>query len=136
MAAQRIVPVVGAAIVRGREVLAARRGPTMASPGLWEFPGGKIESAETPEAALAREILEELGVVITIDRWLARGTADLDNDARVVLDVFAAHLRSEVLRPIEHDRLLWLDASQLETVPWTRADLPVLPALRDYLRQT
>lgn len=62
----RRIRVVGAVIVSGGEVLAAQRGASMSLPGLWEFPGGKVEAGEAPQAALRREIREELSVDIRV----------------------------------------------------------------------
>ena len=62
--------VVGAAIVDAGRVLAARRTRPLAAAGRWEFPGGKVEPGETPEAALVREVAEELGCTIAVEGWL------------------------------------------------------------------
>ena len=70
MGASHRSAVVGAAIVRDGRVLAARRTSPPESAGRWEFPGGKVEPGETPEAALVREIGEELGCTIVVDAWL------------------------------------------------------------------
>ena len=59
------INVVGAVIVRDGEVLCAQRGPNGALGGMWEFPGGKIESGETPEQAVIRELQEEVGIEAT-----------------------------------------------------------------------
>ena len=61
---------VGAAIVRDGRVLAARRTAPASAAGRWEFPGGKVEPGETEAESLVREIDEELGVRITVERWL------------------------------------------------------------------
>jgi len=63
-------PVVGAAIIRDGRVLAARRTSPAAAAGRWEFPGGKVEPGETREAALVREVAEELGCRVEVTRWL------------------------------------------------------------------
>ena len=63
--------VVGAAIVRHGCVLAARRTAPVAAAGRWEFPGGKVEPGETAEAALVRELDEELGCAVEVTGWLA-----------------------------------------------------------------
>ena len=75
MTDQPRVPVVGAAIVRDGRVLAARRTTPAAAAGRWEFPGGKVEPGETPDAALVREVAEELGCTDRGDRVAAGGGA-------------------------------------------------------------
>ena len=70
--------VVGAAIARGKKCLVTQRGPGMSLAGKWEFPGGKVESNESPRAALAREIVEELGLRISVGELLGTGTADVE----------------------------------------------------------
>ena len=62
---RKIINVVGAAIVTNGTVLCAQRGPGKSLAGYWEFPGGKIESGETPEQALIRELQEEVGITVT-----------------------------------------------------------------------
>ena len=64
--------VVGAAVVRDGRVLACRRTAPPAAAGRWEFPGGKVEPGESPDAALVRELHEELGVGATVTAWLDR----------------------------------------------------------------
>lgn len=127
--------VVGAAIVDGARVLACRRGPTMSGAGQWELPGGKIESDETPEDALARELDEELAIGVEVGRYLGRGTAEL-GERRIVLDVYIARIASGTLTLREHDEVRWLTAAELEDVEWAQADRPVLTAVRAALRAT
>ncbi|MDZ7669441.1 MAG: NUDIX domain-containing protein [Gammaproteobacteria bacterium] len=69
----------------------------MALPDKWEFPGGKVEDAEPPEAALAREIMEELGVRVQIGELLGRGFSN-SGDRTVVLDVYAKWLDGMIYR--------------------------------------
>lgn len=124
--------VVGAAIVRDGRCLVTRRGPTMALAGAWEFPGGKVEAGETPQAALQREILEELGVEIEVGAWLGVGESVV-GERRIQLDVYLARWVGGRLELAEHDRAEWCGPAELERLDWAEADLPVLPALAEAL---
>jgi 8-oxo-dGTP diphosphatase len=123
--------VVGAAIVRDGRVLAARRTAPAAAAGRWEFPGGKVEDGESPDAALIREIAEELGVVIVVRRWLA-GAASIGTTHE--LTVALAEIVDGEPTPVEHDRVRWLAAADLDDVDWLEADRPFLAELRSSLR--
>lgn len=68
------ITVVGAIFSRGEEILACRRAPHKAAAGKWEFPGGKVEDGEQPQAALARELHEELGISAEVGDLLVRET--------------------------------------------------------------
>jgi len=121
--------VVGAAILAGDRCLVARRGPGMSLPGLWEFPGGKVEPRERPERALAREIREELAIEIEVGECLGR--SEVRQDGRtLVLDVYAARAadgREPHLR--EHSEVRWVGADELSGLHWPLADVPILPAV-------
>jgi 8-oxo-dGTP diphosphatase len=122
--------VVGAAVVREGQVLAARRTRPPDAAGRWELPGGKVEPGEDPAAALIREIGEEFGCVIAVDSWLpgqTRISADL------VLRIAVAALIAGTPKPYEHDAVRWLGPGDLEDVDWLASDRPFLPALRDVL---
>ncbi len=118
--------VVGAAIVRAGRVLAARRTAPAAAAGRWELPGGKVEDGETPEAALVREVAEELGCEIAVDGWLEGSAAITES---LVLRVATATLVSGEPTPFEHDQVRWLGADELVEVDWLDADRPFLPAI-------
>lgn len=124
----RTVRVVGAAIVRDSEVLVARRGNTGSEAGKWEFPGGKVEPGETPEAALAREIDEELGVAIEVGAALGTGVVTRA-ELRIVLTVFEARLLAGEPEAREHAELRWLGLGALEALDWAEADLPAVANL-------
>jgi 8-oxo-dGTP diphosphatase len=119
--------VVGAAILDGDRVLAARRTAPLAAAGRWEFPGGKVEPGETPEQALVREIAEELGCAIGVTGWLA-GEAPIGETH--LLTVAVAHLVSGDPVPREHDLVRWLAADELGSFDWLEPDRPFLPELR------
>ncbi|WP_307816433.1 (deoxy)nucleoside triphosphate pyrophosphohydrolase [Nocardioides limicola] len=122
--------VVGAAIVRAGRVLAARRTSPPAAAGRWEFPGGKVEPGESPEAALIREIREELGIEIEVRRWLA-GRVTIDD--RHELTVALAQSGEGDPQPHEHDQVRWVAAAELDDLDWLDADRPFLAELRAHL---
>lgn len=69
----KTISVVGAVIILDDSVLACRRAPFKSQAGLWEFPGGKVEAGESPEEALRREIIEELGVPVEVKQFVGTG---------------------------------------------------------------
>ena len=119
--------VVGAAILHEARVLAARRTSPPEAAGRWEFPGGKVEDGETAEAALVREIAEELGCVVEVVGWLA-GAAAIGTTHE--LRVATARLLTGEPVPHEHDTVRWLGADELDQVDWLGPDRPFLPELR------
>ena len=108
-------------------MLAARRTFPADAAGRWEFPGGKVEPGESPEAALVREIAEELGCTIAVIGWLP---IEVPIGDRHVLSVAVAELVAGEPRPTEHDEIRWLGAGELDTVDWLEPDLPFLAHLR------
>jgi len=122
--------VVGVALVEAGRVLAARRSTPSLLAGLWEFPGGKVEPGEPPEATAVREIAEELACGIAVTGWLD-GESAISEDRR--LRVAIARLVEGDPVPTEHDAVRWLRSSELDDVTWAHADLPFLAQLRNLL---
>ncbi|MBU2889807.1 8-oxo-dGTP diphosphatase MutT [Celeribacter halophilus] len=119
--------------VEGRVLLAQRpEGKSMA--GLWEFPGGKLEAGETPEAALVRELHEELGIE-TWDSCLAPLTfaSHSYDDFHLMMPLFACRKWNGVPVPREGQVLKWVKAGDLRDYPMPPADIPLIPILRDLL---
>lgn len=130
---QETLVVVGAAVLRNGRVLAAQRARPEALRGRWEFPGGKTDPGETPEAALVRECREELGAHV---RPLERVGPDVPLPAagpRAVLRLWTAELVEGDPRPLEHLALRWLSAGELLTVDWLPADMPFLEPVGAHL---
>lgn len=121
-----VTVVVGAAIVDGGRVLATRRTSPPELAGRWEFPGGKVEPGETPDAALVREVGEELGCVIEVTGWLA-GSAPIGTTYE--LRVALARLVDGDPHPHEHDAVRWLGPGELGEVDWLEPDRPFLAEL-------
>ena len=113
---------------RGR-VLIAQRPPGKHLAGLWEFPGGKCEAGEAPVDALARELREELGIVVESARPLIAIPYRYP-EQDVLLDVWHVAAWSGRPHPHEGQALAWIDVSDLDRVPMPPADRPAIAALR------
>lgn len=112
--------------MRSGLVLCARRVAPPQAAGRWEFPGGKVEAGESADAALAREVAEELRCRIEVTGWLAGRSVIGDTH---VLTVALARLVEGEPDPVEHDAVRWLRADELDTVDWLDADRPFLSEL-------
>ena len=124
--------VVGAALLEAGRLLAARRSAPADLAGRWELPGGKVEPGEKPEAALARELREELGVDAEV---MERVPGVWPLRTPFVLHVWTARLRpgSPAPHPLQdHDDLRWLDAGELWDVDWLDQDVA---AVREVARR-
>lgn len=121
----RIV-VVGAALFDDGRLLAARRSAPPELAGRWELPGGKVEPGERPEAALVRELSEELGVDA---KTVERVPGEWPLKPPYTLQVWTARLRPGSPRPHpleDHDELRWLTPADIWTVDWLDQDVPAV----------
>lgn len=108
-----------------QQVLIARRPVHLHQGGLWEFPGGKVASGETPELALQRELMEELAIDVTDCRPFLRTEHDY-SDKLIVLDVWAVHKFKGRPKGNEGQRVNWVDISVLNDYPFPAANHAVL----------
>ncbi|GAA2446348.1 (deoxy)nucleoside triphosphate pyrophosphohydrolase [Streptomyces glaucus] len=120
------IVVVGAALFDGGRLLAARRSAPADLAGRWELPGGKVEPGETPDAALVRELREELGVDAEPGE---RVPGEWPLRPPYVLHVWTARLRpgSAAPEPLQdHDELRWLTPEETGDVDWLDQDVPAV----------
>ncbi|MEM7241135.1 MAG: 8-oxo-dGTP diphosphatase MutT [Pseudomonadota bacterium] len=123
-----------ALIDRDGRILLAQRPKGKAMAGLWEFPGGKVEAGEAPEAALIRELHEELAIE-TWESCLAPLTfaSHAYDDFHLLMPVFACRKWNGTPTPQEGQKLAWVKVSALKDYPMPPADKPLIAMLRELL---
>lgn len=131
----KTVLVVACALIdTDNRVLIAQRpeGKTLA--GLWEFPGGKLEPNERPEAALIRELREELGIAVD-EPCLAPLTfaSHAYDDFHLLMPLYVCRKWEGVISAREGQQLAWVRANKLRDYPMPPADIPLIPHLTDLL---
>ena len=121
-----------------RRVLLAQRPPGKAMAGLWEFPGGKVEPGETPEAALIRELKEELGIETRTDclaplTFASHTYGPEDGNFHLLMPLFICRRWWGFARAQEGQVLKWVRPGALRDLPMPAADLPLVPVLQEVL---
>jgi 8-oxo-dGTP diphosphatase len=123
----KVIEVVCAIIESPDGVLCALRSSTMSHPLLWEFPGGKIETGETSEEALCREIAEELSVEVKPVVALPISDYSYVPGEIIRLHPFICSINKDLVPvPKEHAAIRWVKSFELQKLDWAAADLPVL----------
>lgn len=128
------IEVVAAIIKEGDRIFATQRGYGEHK-GYWEFPGGKIESGETRHQALKREIKEELGIDITINKLVS--TIEYQYSTfYLTMHCYLCTCDTQSIELHEHLSAKWITQNELNTLNWLPADLQLLPTLHAILTQT
>ena len=121
--------VVAGAIVKDKKVFAAQRGKSGKTAFKWEFPGGKINPGETPEEALARELIEELSIHVKVHE-LIYSVVDEYEDVILHIDTYRCSLISGTPTLSEHIDMAWSDKNELDKLNFSPADAPVLAKIK------
>lgn len=122
------INVVAAIIKQDDKIFATQRGYGEFQ-GMWEFPGGKIEPNESKEAALIREMKEELDVEIQVDEWITSVEYDYPS-FHLKMDCFFASIISGDLVLKEHLAAKWLGKDELDSLKWLPADITLIEQLK------
>ena len=128
----KTIKVVAAIIIKDGQVFATQRGYGEFQ-GWWEFPGGKMETGESPQEALKREINEELDADIQVNELLETVEWDYPN-FHLTMHCFICNLLSESLHLNEHEAATWLNLENLRSVKWLPADEILLDKIAEYLK--
>lgn len=130
MAVADALHVVAAIIVQDNKVLACRRAPHKSSPGLWEFPGGKVDFGEDPFTALEREIREELNLACEPRTRFDISDTALGGQVIRLESIVCFLANNPELSSTDHDQFLWCEQGQLQSLDWASPDLPAVGKLR------
>lgn len=123
------IQVVGAVIVEDDKVLCAQRPADKNLPLKWEFPGGKIEAGESPEAALIRELKEEMDCTIEVLRHIDKTTYEYDFGIVTLSTYYAKVIDGEIKR-LEHNALKWMNRADIHVLDWAPADIPAIKKIQ------
>lgn len=133
----KILLVVAAAIVNEKnEVLLAQRPEGKRLAGKWEFPGGKVEEGESPEAALARELKEELDIEVTQAEgfWFLSHDYVAEYGFHLLMPVYLVRGWKGTPRAVEHQGIVWARPQDMEKIDMIRADAELVARLATHLK--
>ena len=125
------INVVGAILVENGKILCAQRGEGKSLAYLWEFPGVKIETGETPQEALIRELQEELMIEVEVEFEKFEETSYQYDFGIVNLTTFICFLKSGTPQLTEHIAVEWLVPKELNKLEWAPADIPAVEKLME-----
>ena len=126
----RTIKVTGAIIQRDNKFLIGRRGPSEKSPGLWEFPGGKIENGESPQECIKRELKEELNIDADIGELYSRYKYDYPHISYELFFFKVVRYSGEISISV-HDKLRWEKLENFNKYKFLPGDGPVIEALNN-----
>ena len=121
--------VTAAILAKDGKILIARRPASSRLARLWEFPGGKVEDGETPEACLARELREELNIEVSIGAFLGESIYHYEHGS-IRLLAYETFWKSGIIEPKEHDEIRWVSLGELDCYEFAPADIPFVRRLK------
>ena len=125
-----MIKVTAGIIIKDDKVLIARRKPTGRLPGLWEFPGGKIEAGETPEQCLKRELKEEFGIDVTIGEYVGNSVYQYEFGIIDLLAFKVGRFQNEI-RLNDHSAIAWVSSEDIHRYQFTPADIHFVEMIVD-----
>jgi 8-oxo-dGTP diphosphatase len=133
--AAKLVLVAACALIdEDGRVLLTRRPPGKPMAGLWEFPGGKVDAGETPEAALVRELHEELGISVPVKCITPLTFASHAYETfHLLMPLYICRRWDGEIEPREGQEIAWVRANRLSAYEMPPADIPLIPILQDWL---
>lgn len=126
------IPVSTGLLRQNNQILVGQRPQEGSLPGIWEFPGGKIELGETPEQALARELHEELSIHAEVGR-LIHATTHSYNDVGIILTFYEVNYWKGQPKPVHHTDIKWVSINDLASIDLPEANLKVISQIQDAL---
>ena len=122
--------VTAAILIKDRKILIAKRKADDRLASKWEFPGGKVERNETPQACLKREMQEEFGIVVTVDEYIGESIYHYDHGA-IQLLAYRARWESGQIALNDHADYQWVSSKQLSEYDFAPADIPFVEKLQN-----
>jgi 8-oxo-dGTP diphosphatase len=122
--------VTAAILAKNGRILIARRPASSRLANKWEFPGGKIEAGETPEACLARELKEELDIEVSIGAFLGESVYHYRHGS-IRLLAYQTYWDTGEIDPKDHDEIRWVAVAELDCYEFAPADVPFVQRLQD-----
>lgn len=128
-----MINVVAGILKKDNKILIARKKEGKALAGYWEFPGGKIEADETPEESLIRELMEEMEIKISVNKYIGESIYDYGNIVISLKGYLAEILEGEIVLS-DHDKYAWVTVDKINSYKLAPADIPLVEDLISYLR--
>jgi len=127
-----LINVVAGVIRKDNKIFCARRKEGLHLAGCWEFPGGKVESGESYEYSLARELEEELCINVSVGPYVGQSTFDY-GEKTIRLHAFLVDWKGGEMVLHDHDEIRWLPLDKLDDLNWAPADVPLIHQLKSYM---
>lgn len=123
-----MIKVLAGVIKKNNCILIARKKPGSSLAGKWEFPGGKLEQGETPEECLYREIEEELGIKIKVEKYICTSKYEYEHINIELIAYYAQYISGDLVLT-DHDQALWVSINELTNYDFAEADMPIVNIL-------